>query len=332
MGAKRLGPKIPGILQVHTEEVVSMKLTIVKHVVIASVAGAALLLGTTGTGRAQGPGPQEGQSQQKKDDKNERQKAKQRKQAEQRQQQIALEEQRRVDQHQRQNAEQLQRMQRQDQQQLQQRQVEQQTQQRLAQQNDRVTQQRQQEQERQQQLVQQQRRNQYEQQRQWQDRQAVQRAQVLQQQQRQAQLRFQQQYLERVRQNQSLLNAGSYQYSAPSYRYSRGGRSYQTNKYGADMLRQAVNHGYEQGVRAGQADREDRARFGYKDSYAYQDATYGYGGYDVDFGEYRYYFREGFNRGYQDGYYSRSQYGSNSNGVVSLLNSILLQVFDARSY
>jgi len=146
-------------------------------------------------------------------------------------------------------------------------------------------------------------------------------------------LRFQQQYLERLRQDQvTLQNARPYEYSAPSYRYSRGGRYYQTNQYGVDMLRQAVNYGYEEGVRAGQADREDRARFSYRDSYAYQDATYGYNGYHVDLNEYRYYFREGFNRGYQDGYYGRFQYGRNTNGAFSLLGNILQQVFNVQSY
>jgi hypothetical protein len=206
-------------------------------------------------------------------------------------------------------------------------------QQRNAQQQQRGTQQWQQEQERQQQRVQQQRLNQYSQQRRQQDRLAQQREQLLQQQRRQAHLRFQQQYLERLRQDQiNLQNARSYEYSAPSYRYSRGGRYYQTNQYGVDMLRQGVNHGYERGVRAGQADREDRARFSYRDSYAYQDATYGYNGYHVDLNEYRYYFREGFNRGYQDGYYGRSQYGSNSNGAFSLLGNILQQIFNAQPY
>ncbi len=98
------------------------------------------------------------------------------------------------------------------------------------------------------------------------------------------------------------------------------------------MLRQALNYGYEEGYRAGQADREDRARFSYNDSYAYQDGTYGYNGYHVDLTEYRYYFREGFNRGYQDGYYSRFQYGSNSNGAFSLLGNVLQQIFNARPY
>ncbi|HZM90852.1 MAG TPA: hypothetical protein VFF31_30310, partial [Blastocatellia bacterium] len=206
------------------------------------------------------------------------------------------------------------------QQQRRQRQVDQQ-QQRQAQQQQRVAQQQQQ----------QQRLNQYNQQRGQQDRLAPRREQLLQQQRRQAHLRFQQQYLERLRQDQiNLQNARSYEFSAPNYRYSRSGKSYQTNRYGVDMLRQAVNYGYEEGARAGQADREDRARFSYRDSYAYQDATYGYNGYHVDLNEYRYYFREGFNRGYQDGYYGRSQYGSNSNGVFSLLDNILQQVFNVQ--
>src|SRR6266498_1403159 len=204
------------------------------------------------------------------------------------------------------------------QQQWQQRQVDQQ-QQRQAQQQQRVAQQQQQRQAQQQQ--QQQRVAQQQQQR------------VVQQQRRQAHLRFQQQYLERLRQDQiNLQNARSYEYSAPNYRYSRSGRYYQTNQYGVDMLRQAVSYGYEEGVRAGQADREDRARFSYRDSYAYQDASYGYNGYHVDLNEYRYYFREGFNRGYQDGYYGRFQYGRNTNGAFSLLGNILQQVFNVQSY
>ena len=53
--------------------------------------------------------------------------------------------------------------------------------------------------------------------------------------------------------------------------------------------------------------------------YAYQDANYGYNGYYVDQDDYNYYFREGFRRGYEDGYYSRYQYGSYSNGNYSML-------------
>jgi hypothetical protein len=270
---------------------------------------AALPQETSGLAGSQEQNPKQEQRQQKQDEKKRQNEAKeQQKQAGQQQRQ-----QRQVDQQQQRQAQQQQRV--------------------AQQQQQRVTQQRQLEQERQQSRIQQQRLNQYSQQRRQQDRLAQQRGQLLQQQQRQAHLRFQQQYLERLRQDQiNLQNARSYEYSAPKYRYSRSGRYYQTNQYGVDMLRQAVNYGYEEGVRAGQADREDRARFSYRDSYAYQDATCGYNGYHVDLNEYRYYFREGFNRGYQDGYYGRFQYGRNTNGAFSLLGNILQQVFNVQSY
>ncbi len=89
------------------------------------------------------------------------------------------------------------------------------------------------------------------------------------------------------------------------------------------MLQNAVNAGYEEGFRAGQADREDGWEFDYQNSYAYQDAMYGYDGYYVDAAEYNHYFREGFRRGYEDGYYSRSSYGRYDNGRYSILGSIL---------
>ena len=97
------------------------------------------------------------------------------------------------------------------------------------------------------------------------------------------------------------------------------------------MLRQAVNYGYEQGFRAGQADRQDRWRSNYQDSYAYQDANYGYSGYYVSQDEYNYYFREGFRRGYEDGYNSRSHYGSYSNGKYTILGAILSQILNMQS-
>lgn len=121
-------------------------------------------------------------------------------------------------------------------------------------------------------------------------------------------------------------------YGVYNYRYYRGGRYYETNQYGADMLRQAVREGYEEGVRAGQADREDGYRFSPQDSLAYQDASYGYNSYYVDLSEYNYYFREGFRRGYEDGFNSRYQYGSYSNGVASLLGNVLLQIFNAQVF
>jgi len=111
--------------------------------------------------------------------------------------------------------------------------------------------------------------------------------------------------------------------TAPTYRYNLGGTYHQTNQYGADVLKQAVNYGYQQGVRFGQADRNDRVPSNYQGSYAYQDANYGYNGQYVSQADYNYYFREGFRRGYQDAFGSRAQYGSMSNGSGSILSSIL---------
>jgi hypothetical protein len=89
------------------------------------------------------------------------------------------------------------------------------------------------------------------------------------------------------------------------------------------MLRRAINDGYQEGFYAGQADRQDGWGFNAEDAYAYQDASYGYDSYYVDLNEYQYYFREGFRRGYEDGYYGRYQYGSYSNGGYSILGAIL---------
>src|SRR5436853_59857 len=116
----------------------------------------------------------------------------------------------------------------------------------------------------------------------------------LQQQKRMQQYRFQQQYLARLHQQQlSLGRRHDYDrdlyFSTPySYRYNRGGNYYETNEYGARLLRQAVNNGYEQGFRAGRADRLDPWGSSYQDSYAYRDANYGYTGYYVQRDDYNY--------------------------------------------
>ncbi len=147
---------------------------------------------------------------------------------------------------------------------------------------------------------------------------------------------FQEQYLQRLREQQRRIQdtrdydyeADPYFYTPPIYRYSRGGRYYETNQYGADLLREAVNNGYEEGFRAGRADRQDRWRSSYKDSYAYRDANYGYSGYYVTRDHYNHYFREGFRRGYKDGYASRYQYGSYEDGRYSVLQTVLALILN----
>ena len=131
-----------------------------------------------------------------------------------------------------------------------------------------------------------------------------------------SQYRYQQQYYARLRAQERYWDSRNYNYysdpyyyTPASYRYFYGGRYHETNRYGANLMRQAVNYGYREGLRAGRADREDRWRYDYRSSYAYEDASYGYSGYYLDDDTYNYYFRQGFQRGYEDGYYGRYRYG-----------------------
>jgi len=151
----------------------------------------------------------------------------------------------------------------------------------------------------------------------------------LQQQRRLAQYRVQQQYLANLqRQQEQLRNQRNYSndpyiYTASTYRYNVGGVTRLTNQYGADELRRAVQYGYNEGYQYGRADRQDGYGFDYRNAYAYRDANYGYSGNYVDQIDYNAYFREGFRRGYEDGFYSRSQYGTVSNGSGSILSNVL---------
>lgn len=146
-----------------------------------------------------------------------------------------------------------------------------------------------------------------------------------------AHYRYQQQYYDRLRAQQRYwdtrrhdYDSDPYYYTPASYRYSYGGHYYETNRYGADLMRQAVNYGYREGLRTGRADQEDGWRNDYRSSYAYEDASYGYGGYYLDEGAYNHYFRQGFQRGYDDGYYGRSQYGyRDDDGNYGILAAVL---------
>jgi len=51
----------------------------------------------------------------------------------------------------------------------------------------------------------------------------------------------------------------------------------------------------------------------------------------VNQGDYNYYFRQGFNRGYQDGYNGQYQYGQYSNGNRSILGAILGTILNLQS-
>jgi hypothetical protein len=160
-------------------------------------------------------------------------------------------------------------------------------------------------------------------------------AQQLEKQKRLAHYRYQQAYYEQLRQQQARLandrhdyDNDPFYYTPPTYQYRRGDAYYQTNQYGADQLRQASNTGYQKGYQAGRADKQDHWRFDYRGSFAYQDANYGFDGRYVRQDDYNYYFREGFQRGYEDGYYGRRTYGSNANGSDSLFGAVLNMILN----
>jgi flagellar biosynthesis/type III secretory pathway protein FliH len=115
------------------------------------------------------------------------------------------------------------------------------------------------------------------------------------------------------------------------YRINRNGSWYNTDQRGADLLRQAVQEGYRQGLQAGRSDRSRRVGLNWGGSNVYRSGNYGYQSY-VDRSQYQYYFRQGFERGYQDGYNSRYQYGSNNNGVGNILGSILGSILNIQRY
>ena len=162
---------------------------------------------------------------------------------------------------------------------------------------------------------------------------------ALQNQRRNSQYRYQQDYWNRLRMQRQSYNWQTYDYyndpyfrTAPSYRYYRSGNYYTINRYAADILQQAVNYGYAEGMRAGGADRYDGWRYSYREAYPYRDATFGYRGMYVAQNEYRHYFREGFQRGYEDGYYGRRRYGRSYNGSDMLLGNVLSLILNLQPY
>jgi hypothetical protein len=157
----------------------------------------------------------------------------------------------------------------------------------------------------------------------------------LQQQNRRAQSTVQQQYVAHLhqqeltvqRQRPGTYGRDPYFSTPPNYRYSREGRSYETNQYGVNLLKQAVNYGYDQGYRTGEADRMDRSPSNFEGSFAYRDANYGYGGFYVDRDDYNFYFREGFRRGYEDGFARHTEFGVYANGRGAISAAILATIF-----
>ena len=115
------------------------------------------------------------------------------------------------------------------------------------------------------------------------------------------------------------------------YRLYRGAGYYETDQRGVDLIRRAIQSGYQQGYRAGANERRYGRSDNYRDDSYYRSGNYGYQSY-VDLAQYQHYYREGYERGYNDGYNSESRYGSNTGGKWSILGSILNGILNARSF
>jgi flagellar biosynthesis/type III secretory pathway protein FliH len=115
--------------------------------------------------------------------------------------------------------------------------------------------------------------------------------------------------------------------TARSYRLYRNGRYYTVDNRGAQLLRQAVNSGYQQGYQQGQMDRRYGRGGNYYNQSIYRNGLFGYQSY-VDRSQYQYYFQQGFQRGYEDGYNSRLRYGYRSGNSFNILGGILSTILN----
>jgi flagellar biosynthesis/type III secretory pathway protein FliH len=136
---------------------------------------------------------------------------------------------------------------------------------------------------------------------------------------------------EKIYKQQQKIQKQQQKMAQQRYRIYRNGSYYNTDNRGAELLRQAINRGYQQGLTAGRTDHANRRGMTWRNSNVYRSGNYGYQSY-VDSSQYRYYFQQGFERGYQDGYNSRYQYGSNNNGTFNILGNILSGILNIQSY
>lgn len=122
----------------------------------------------------------------------------------------------------------------------------------------------------------------------------------------------------RIAGGQTVYNPSTGQY----YRVYRNGQYYQTDYRGYNLLRQAVNSGYQQGYRQGQLDRRYGRGYNFYGNNVYMSGTYGYQTY-VARDQYQYYFQQGFQRGYEDGYNNTFRYGTRSGSTFNILSNVL---------
>jgi len=117
-----------------------------------------------------------------------------------------------------------------------------------------------------------------------------------------------------------VVNTNPYR-TGGMYRIYTNGQYYNVDSRGYNLLREAVNRGYQQGFRAGMRDRRF-GRYSYNNDSIYMSGSFGYNSY-VARNQYQYYFQQGFQRGYEDGYYGRTQYGYRTGSTANILGGVL---------
>jgi hypothetical protein len=144
---------------------------------------------------------------------------------------------------------------------------------------------------------------------------------------------YQKEYSARLESDNLLLKQwrSSAKNQGKNYRYVSRGTVRHTSQAGVEMIYRAINHGYERGVSIGRADLKDNWEHDPENSYIYQDAIYGYDGYDIDLAEYRFYFQQGFWRGYEDGFYKRFVYGKEENDKLVVMETTMLKIVEFKS-
>jgi len=107
-----------------------------------------------------------------------------------------------------------------------------------------------------------------------------------------------------------------------SYRIYSNGSVYTTDSRGYELLRQAVNRGYQQGYQQGAIDRRYGRGYNYYGNNLYENGMYGYNSY-VERSQYQYYYQQGFQRGYEDGYNNTFRYGYRSGSTANILGNVI---------
>jgi hypothetical protein len=132
-------------------------------------------------------------------------------------------------------------------------------------------------------------------------------------------------------QNRARDRDNNRQQQGDRWRVRHNGRYYNVDTTQADILREAIRQGYQQGYTAGRDARSNHRRNNYRSLTVYREGTYGYSS-GVERGQYQYYFQQGFDRGWQDGYNSRFNYGRETNGAVAITDTILNGLLNLQRY